>query len=69
VSKGSLNFAAVAIIVGGGGLLEHGAKFSTLSAILGVGLGIWFLWVVEVVERRRNRDTKDVRDGSEAAPR
>jgi hypothetical protein len=66
---GHLWFASIAIIVGGGGLLEHGSKFSLLSTILGVGLGIWFLWVVEVTERHRNRDTKKARDASEAAPR
>lgn len=62
MSKGSLWFASNAIIVGGGGLLEYGSKFSLLSAILGMGFGIWLLWVVEKIERSRNR-------GSTAVPR
>jgi hypothetical protein len=55
---GHLWFAAVAIAVGGGGLLERGSGFSSLSAILGMGLGIWLQWVVELVQRSRKRDTK-----------
>jgi hypothetical protein len=55
---GHLWFASIAIIVGGGGLLEHGSNFSLLSAILGVGFGIWLQWVVEAVERSRKRDAK-----------
>jgi hypothetical protein len=53
---GHLWFASIAIIVGGGELLEHGSKFSLLSAILGMGFGIWLQWVVQVVERSRNRE-------------
>jgi uncharacterized membrane protein (UPF0136 family) len=52
---GHLWFASIAIIVGGGGLLEHGSKFSLLSAVLGTGFGIWLQWAVELVERSRKR--------------
>jgi hypothetical protein len=63
--KGSLSLAAIAIIVGGGGFMEQGGEFSFRSFSLGLGAGILLLWL----ERRLNRDTKDVRGGSEAAPR
>lgn len=63
--KGSLSLAAVAIIVGGGGFLEQGGEFSFRSFSLGLGLGILLLWL----ERRLTRDTKTVRDRSEAALR
>lgn len=49
---GHLWFATVAIIVGGGGLLERGS-FSGLSVLLGIGLGIWLQWVVELIQRSR----------------
>lgn len=55
---GHLWFASIAIIVGGGGLLEHRSKFSLLSVILGMGLGICLLWVVERAAGRK----RDIRD-------
>jgi hypothetical protein len=59
---GHLWFASIAVIVGSGGLLEHRSQFSLLSAILGMGLGIWLQWVVE-------RSRKKMRDRSDAAER
>jgi hypothetical protein len=59
---GHLWFAAVATIVGGGGLLERGS-FSSLSVILGMGLGIWLQWLVELVQRSRKRDEAASREG------
>jgi len=58
---GHLWFAAVAIIVGGGGLLERRSELSLLSMVLGIGLGIWLQWLVEKVEGR-NRATKEIAD-------
>ena len=58
--RGSLNLAAVAIIVSGGGFLAQGGEFSFRSFSLGLGLGILLLWL----ERRLNRDTQNVRDAS-----
>ena len=59
---GHLWFAATAIIVGGGGLLERGS-LSSLSLILGMGLGIWLQWVVELVQRSRKRDEATSSEG------
>ena len=59
--SGHLWFAAVAVIVGGGGLLEHRATLSLLSVVLGIGLGIWLQWLVEKAEgRKRGRITDQV---------
>lgn len=61
---GHLWFAVTAIIVGGGGLLERGSGFSSLSLILGMGFGIWLQWVVELIQHYRKRE-----DGTEAISR
>ena len=59
--SGHLWFAAGAVIVGGGGLLEHRATLSLLSVGLGIGLGIWLQWLVEKAEgRKRGRITDQV---------
>lgn len=66
---GHLWFAAIAITVGGSGLLEHRSGFSLLSAILGMGFGLWLQWDVELLQRSRKRDNKNAGDGSAATPR
>jgi hypothetical protein len=62
--KGSVSLAAVAIMVGAGGFMAQGGDFSFRSFSLGLGAGILLLWL----ERRLNRDKKNVGDASEAAP-
>jgi hypothetical protein len=59
---GYLLFASNAIVVGGGGLLESHGKLSLLSAVLGMGLGILFLWLVELTRGKPKRDIQNDAD-------
>ena len=56
--RGELWFASIALWFGGIRLIEGAYKFSLMSALLGVGIVLWLLWISDQIYAHRKRGPK-----------